>query len=271
MTTKRRASYAKPKAGSHLVMVLPDLHFPEHDPRALRSVLKAHAILKPAKTVILGDWLDAGVFKSFPDRARFEAAQDFFNEEVKPCNKTLSQLERNTDEIIYIEGNHEWRVEKYLARGDAVVRHLSDKITPKTLLSENRKKPFKWIPYSVPGSSVPHYKIAKDLIAVHGWSHAKHASAKHMEIARSYSVVHGHTHRTQLHTGRNPIDGQIIKAWSPGCLSNLEPKWIHGRPTDWTQGIDLIYVTNDLKNWTNYTVTIQNGTMILPGGVKISA
>lgn len=252
-------------------MVLPDLHFPDPDERALSAVLKAHRLLRPAKTVILGDWLDAGAFKRWPGRARFDAAQDFFKKEVKPCRAVLSKLEKNTDEIIFIEGNHEWRVEAYLANSDAVVKHLSDHLSPKALLGEGRKKPFKWIPYATDNGTLPHYKIANDLIAVHGWSHSKHASAKHLDIARTHSVIHGHTHRAQSHVTRDPITGRILKAWSPGCLSSLQPRWLHGRPTEWVHGIDLIYVGHHKKNWTNYTVMIQDGTMILPSGVKVTA
>lgn len=270
MTTIKRVTSAKPKRGSHLVMVLPDLHLPNHDPRALAVAMKCHKILKPQRTVILGDWLEADQFSKWPKQARFERAQDFFEYEIKPCNQLLDDLQKNTDELVFIEGNHEWRVERYLAGSDPVVKALGDYISPRALLSQGRKK-FDWVPYSDPGATIPHYKIANDLIAVHGWSHSTHASAKHLDMARSFSVIHGHTHRAQSHTARNPVTGKILKGWSVGCLSSLSPKWAHGRPTNWVHGLSLIYVRNDLEDWTDYNVLIREGTVVLPGGEKISA
>lgn len=262
-----------PRPGSHLVMVLPDLHIPHHDRKALGCALEVHALMKPKRTVILGDWLDAEAFSSHAVSSRAEErAQTYYEGEIQPCRRLLDRLEENTDEIIFLEGNHCHRVERTVTSIGGVMLDLADLVSPQRLLSSNRAKPFTWISYvPKPANPLPHYRIAKDLIAVHGWSFAKHAAAKHLEIARNYSVVHGHTHRAQSFTARDPIDGRTLKAWSPGCLSKLQPLYMQHIPTDWVHGFSLIWCTDDLKRWTDYTVQINNGVCILPDGRKVTS
>lgn len=259
-----------PRPGSHLVMVIPDIHFPDHDESALRCVLDAHRLLKPRRTVLLGDVLDCAGFSQHGRKSKNERLVNFLTEEIEPCRKFLTQLEKNTQEIIFIEGNHEWRVERLITKEQGAFEAIEDLILPKKLLAQNRKKKFTWIPYSAtPTTPLPHYRIAEDLIAIHGWSHAMSAAKKHLDIAKRWSVVYGHTHRRQADEVREPIDNEIYAAWSPGCLSQLQPVWGHSSPTNWTQGFSLIWVRNDLKDWTEYSPRIKKGVCILPDGRKV--
>jgi UDP-2,3-diacylglucosamine pyrophosphatase LpxH len=264
------------KSSSHLVMVLPDLHLPVHDRSALRIVLKAFDYLKPQRLVILGDWLDAAFASAHPASSRKEAKQGgYIASEIEPCRRLLEEFEEHAKEIIYIEGNHEFRVERLITRNGGAWLAIPELVLPSKLLSMNRKKKFTWIPYqhnatSKDGYSLPHYKIADGLIAVHGWSTSKHSARKHLELVRGWSIVHGHTHRAQSDSARHPMTGRVNQAWSPGCLAQLQPMWRHGSPTEWTHGFSLIYCRNDLSKWTAYTVTIDQGECILPDGTKIT-
>lgn len=253
---------------SHLVMVLPDLHFPYHDPEVLSVVLRTHALLKPERTVILGDWLDAGGFSSFGNESLAQrGASNFARDEIDPCNDALDQLQENTKLLVYIEGNHEFRVEKCAANLGKTFEGIYDLVSPERLLSRDRKG-FKWVPYR---EKLSHYKIADDLLALHGWSHSKYPAARHLDLTRSYSVVFGHVHRQDTAVRRDPITDRIIKAWSPGCLSKLQPMYLAHEPTDWVNGFSLIYVKNDLSRWREFTVTIQDGEAVLPDGRLVSA
>lgn len=260
-----------PRSGSHLVLVLPDMHVPLHDRAALGCVLAVHDFLAPAKTLILGDWLDCEAFSSYPRNQKMEDKATLYHEdEILPVRAILERFEKRSQEIIYLAGNHEHRVERKLIELGEVGAGIANLVDPGKLLGKGRKAGWQYIEYSRrPGSPLPHYKIAKDLIAVHGWSFAKHAAAKHLEIARSYSVVHGHTHRAQSYTAREPITGRTIKAWSPGCLSQLQPIYMQHSPADWVHGFSLVYVSDEQDAWTEYTVEIKNGVCFLPGGQKI--
>jgi UDP-2,3-diacylglucosamine pyrophosphatase LpxH len=253
-------------------MVLPDLHIPHHDPHALACVLEAHAMLKPKRTVILGDWLDCEAFSSHQVSSRAEERAQTFNEgEIQPCRRLLAKLEENTDEVIYIEGNHEFRVERTVVREGGVLLDLADLVSPRRLLSEGRGKPFTYVAYTQkPGQPLPHYKIAKDLIAIHGWSFAKHAAAKHLDIARTVSVVHGHTHRRQSFELPEPLTGRTLVAWSPGCLARKQPLYMAHTPTEWAHGFSLVWVNQERDDWTEYSPRIKGKGVVLPDGRKVS-
>jgi len=264
------------KKGSHLVMILPDLHLPVHSRSALRIVLRAFEHLKPQKVIILGDWLDAAFASAHPASSREEAEQGgYISSEIEPCRRLLEQFEEHAKELVYIEGNHEFRVERLISREKGAWLAIPELVLPKSLLSMGRKSDFTWVPYqhnAAPrdGYSLPHYKIAEGLIAVHGWSTSKHAARKHLELVRGWSIVYGHTHRAQSDTARHPMTGLVNKAWSPGCLAGLQPMWMHGSPTEWTHGFSLIHCRNDLSKWTSYSITIDQGECILPDGTKIT-
>jgi len=255
--------------GYHLVMVLPDLHVPYHDELALSCVLKTHDYLKPKRTIILGDWLDAEPFKTHPTKNLLEAkAYDFKRDEVDPCNDILDTLQKNSDLLVFIEGNHEFRVERAAAAGNHKgFSSIYSLISPKHLLGANRKN-FIWVPYQ---KQLSHYKITKDLWAFHGWSHAKHVAETHLNYLMSVSAVFGHVHRQQAAVRRNKVTDKLIKAWTPGCLCKLQPLWDTQTPTDWVHGFSIIYVKNDGSHWFDYTINIENGTCVLPGGKLITA
>lgn len=272
MAKKKSSSNRK---GSHLVMVLPDLHLPVHDRSALRIVLKAFDHLKPRRVVILGDWLDAAFASAHPASSREEAKQGgYIANEIEPCRRLLQQFEEHAEQVIYLEGNHEFRVERLITREKGAWLAIPELVLPKQLLSMDRKKEFIWVPYQHNASKdayrLPHYKIADGLIAVHGWSTSKYAARKHLDLVRGWSIVHGHTHRAQSDTVRHPMTGNINQAWSPGCLAQLQPMWQHSSPTEWVHGFSLVYCRDDLSRWTSYTVTIDRGECILPDGTKIT-
>jgi len=252
-------------------MVLPDLHIPEHDERALECVLKAYKYLRPDEVVILGDWADCGQFSSHGVQSLAELkAHRFVEDEIDPIKAVMDKLQKYKNKLVYIEGNHEWRVERWAAKwGGRLGPDFYNFMSPRKLLSEGRKK-FTWIPY---GDNLAHYQItpalqhSSELWALHGWSHAKRASAIHLDRAVSVSIVHGHTHRMQMETRREPSTGRILKSWSPGCLSKLQPLYQANRPTQWTHGFSLVYIGQ--SSWTDYTVTIHNGQCVLPNGKEI--
>lgn len=253
------------KRGSHLVMVLPDLHVPHQDEAALSCVLRVHRKLQPRRTVILGDWLEAAAFSSHPPKSLDDArAHDFMRDEVAPCNAILDKLEANTREIAYIEGNHEDRVTRMCANGGPLAS-VHDLIAPEYLLGRGRKR-FTWVPYS---RSLSHYKIADDLIAFHGWSHAKQAASVHASLLKGVSGVHGHTHRAQEWIDRDPLTDRVQIVWSPGCLRDLQPNFMAHKPSGWVHGFSLVYVRNDLTRWTHYTVLIDRGQCVLPDGSQV--
>lgn len=267
-TKKIQSRVSNPKPNNHTVLVLPDLHIPFHDEEALGVVLHSIEIIRPERVVILGDWIDAAAMSTHPAKSLQELrSQDFYETEIKPCNKVLDQIQKYCNHLIYIEGNHEARVEKTAAQMGGAFASVYNLVSPRTLLGGGRAN-FEWIPFN---SHLAHYEIAQDLWALHGFAHGTHASFTHLNALRSVSIVHGHTHRAQMYATRNPVTKKVIRAWSAGKLCLDQPLWQLNNPTGWVTGFDVIYVKDDLSEWQNYTLTIQNGETILPGGRTVKA
>jgi len=255
---------------SKLWFFFPDIHIPEHDEAALEVALRAHEKLKPDNTVFLGDVMDCGLFSAHSKRSIPESlAYDFKEKEIDPTQALLDRAQKSTKGTThYLCGNHEERIQRWAANNGQIALSLYKMLDPCEFLSKGRKN-FKIVPYSIPtGDRMGYVQVAPDLVAVHGWSFAKNAARVHMDRSRSRSIIYGHTHRAQSESGRDPWTGGPIKAWSPGCLSKLQPLYaVGGTPTDWSHGISIVYVGRD--SWTEYSISITNGSCVLPNGSEI--
>jgi len=271
-----------PRRGSHILAVFPDLHVPFQDPACLSIIKKFVARYKPERIAILGDWADATTATSHQfcnlENRRDASVRDVLRDEYKPVNKILDHLQKHTKQTIYLEGNHEFRIQSIAARSQSeFIRSVYSLVSPHNNLIANRKDII-WVPYSpTVGLSkielIPESEQCSALWAVHGWSASNRASDTHLKkVNYRVSVVHGHVHRaTRTQPIVEPLGQRTIKAWSSGCLSELRPFYQHGRPNNWVHGFDVIYCKNDSSAWTVFHVEIKNGRAILPGGEEIRA
>jgi predicted phosphodiesterase len=262
----------KKATGSNLVIIVPDTHFPNENKEAVAIVKRAIAALRPSRTVFLGDLIDCGAFSAHTAKSIKELRQsNFFEEEIKPANQFIDIAQKYTKgDTIFVEGNHEWRVERFCIDHGFGAQAIYEAISPQYQLSKGRSD-FRYIPYiqnADPGFS--YYEITKNLIAVHGWSFAAAAARVHLQKARSRSVVFGHTHRQQSEASRDPFTKERVVAFSVGCLSEIQPVYMHA-PNDWILGFGLVYISkSNPRDWTEYSLTIQNGRVILPDGKEIN-
>lgn len=242
------------------VLLVPDCHFPEHEPVAQSVVVRAAAMMRPDVIIQLGDILDCAGFTTHPPKTMAEGKFDnYLEHEVKPAKAFLKALSKHTKKLVLVEGNHENRVERWAMRdkgGSAVYEMVS----PRKLLADCVDK---WVPYRDPLS---HYEICRGLWAVHGWSYGKHATTEHLSRSSNFSIVHGHTHRIQSSTRKDPVSGRLLEAHSFGCLSKLQPLWQGANPTDWAHGFGVVYVDDTNHSHWIYTVKIENAQAILPNG-----
>ena len=261
-----------PKRGSHLVLVLPDMHIPFHDREAWAVVRKVGRKLRPQRTVILGDFINGTPFsRHAPQSLRETAKRDFKAFEIDPANKVLDEIEGFTrGEVAYCFGNHEGWVERAAARSSDGMGSVFGLIDPAHLLAGHRKR-VRVIRYGR-DVSLPdyHYKITPDWWAFHEIGHGQHAAATVLRHLPNVSSSFGHVHRVQSVTKRLH-DGRIVTAATCGCLAQLAPEYMGGKPSGWAHAFELGYVSNDLKSHQRYTVLIKNGSCILPDGTRISA
>lgn len=93
------------------ILFIPDVHAPYQDQRAWNLVMKVARYYKPVTVVVLGDFIDNYRISSYSkDPRRLGNLQD----EWAIAGRMLRQLESVSQRRIYIEGNHEYRLHRYL-------------------------------------------------------------------------------------------------------------------------------------------------------------
>lgn len=202
-------------------VVLSDIHFPYHDSKALKAVYK-FLEQTPVDTIILnGDILDFYDVSSFDkDPARINSLQ----KELDLANKFFYKLRSlsSSSRIIFVKGNHEDRLERYLKKHPELYSLEALKL-PNLLNLDNY-----CIEYKDKGFKLGSLKI------IHGTIVRKFSgyTARAEMEKNDCSGISGHTHRLAVYYKRTP-SRDLMWAES-GCLCDLNPEYVDC--PSWTQG-----------------------------------
>lgn len=95
------------------MLFLPDTHSPYHDKRAYNLVERVVEKVRPKKCVIGGDFPD---FYAISQHSKDPKREDRFEREVAITKRLLRRVESwGFNDKYYIEGNHENRLDRYIA------------------------------------------------------------------------------------------------------------------------------------------------------------
>ena len=256
---------AKAKAKSKTMLAFGDVHVPHQNPRALEVFCRVAERIRPDLIVCLGDILDCGQFSTHPPT--YGVPETDYHEDLKTANALLDRLQKVCGRLVMVEGNHEYRLDRWAA-ATAEGRGAYSMLAPRLQLTRNRTR-CTYVPYGSADGRYPHYAINNRIIAVHGWSYAKQATRNHLQISQGKSVIHGHTHRADTHIAQNIWSpGQIIQARGAGCLCKPIPLYGTGRPVEWVNAFIIGYLGR--RSDTLYTVPIMDNRCILPDGVEVA-
>ena len=255
---------AKAKGRSKTMLAFGDVHVPHQNPRALEVFCRVAERIRPDLIVCLGDILDCGQFSTHPPT--YGVPETDYHEDLKTANVLLDRLQKVCGRLVMVEGNHEYRLDRWAA-ATAEGRGAYSLLAPRLQLTRNRR--CRYVPYGAADGRYPHYQVNNRIIAVHGWSYAKQATRNHLQISQGKSVIHGHTHRADVHISQNIWSpGQVIQARSAGCLCKPIPLYGTGRPVEWVNAFIIGYLGR--RSDTLYTVPIMDNRCILPDGAEVA-
>ena len=252
------------KASSKTLLAFGDVHIPyQHDP-AVEIVCRVAEKVKPDLIVCLGDLLDCGQFSTHPPI--HGVTETDYHDDLQKANELLDRLQATCGRLVLVEGNHEHRIDRWAA-GTSEGRGTYNMLAPRIQLMRGRKR-CTYIPYGSSDGRYPHYKVNNRIIAVHGWSYARHATKAHLTMSQGKSVIHGHTHRADSSIIQNIWhSGQTVQSRSAGCLCKPIPLYGTGRPVEWINAFILGYLGR--RSDSLYTVPIMSDRCILPDGSEV--
>lgn len=263
----KRIKVRQAKPGKSFVRVcIPDSHGEHVDWTAAEAMVADIAVLSPAEVVWLGDHLDCGGTFSAHQRTYTKELTESYASDVAAANRLLDLVQEAAPNARhhYIAGNHETHVERWAVRNVAQndVAHFLERIGPAAEL-RLKERGFEYYrssefyhDLSIPGT----IRLGK-CCYTHGIGASKHATAVHAERF-GMSVVHGHTHRAQSIIMRT-VGSSAVGAWCPGTLAKLQPLYAHTRPTDWSHGYLVQFVSAATGRFTSLNIPIFSGKTML--------
>jgi len=220
-------------------VVLPDMHVPFQDNKAIKLALKVVSYLKLDRIIQLGDFQDFYSISRFDkDPNRIDSMQEELDTGFEIWKKIKKAGKKA--KLEYTEGNHEFRLRRYLWRHPEL--H-----SLKALKLENVLR--------VKELGIKFYRtddicyINRNLIVTHG---AKDDGCKLAQYS-GYSAkntlerigipgISGHSHRLAAHY---KTDFNDTKEWyEAGCLCQLNPEYV--KKPNWQQGFVVVRYTDRL-------------------------
>lgn len=231
-----------PRDDSHLtVFVQPDAHCPYHDPRALELILRVLEHVKPEVAVVLGDHFD---FYAISDHRKDPKRRLDLEAEIASGDAVLRDYERLGvfKRKIFCQGNHEWRLDRYIAdkaqdvyRALAPAGLLSTRSLPEAL--DFKARGWEWVPYMDYGR-IGDFYFTHD---VHKAGKAAHEAAQ-SDFGKSTAI--GHVHRMRMMT-RGDVMGNFHTGAAFGWLGDwrqIDYKHRMQVKAEWPLGFGIVYI-----------------------------
>jgi hypothetical protein len=209
-------------------LFLGDWHVPYHDARAVDLAMAFASWFQPTSIYVLGDFLDCYPLSTYDrDPSRLTSLQNELDQ-GKALLKRLRAVAGRKCQITYLDGNHEFRLSRYLCRHPELSSLSSLNVSD--LLD-------------LPSLGITHHAYHTQLrwcglLVEHGdlISPTSGGSAKKMLESRGVSGISGHVHRLGSHF-RTDHRG-TLGWWENGCLCQPWAEWKIG-PPNYQQGFSV--------------------------------
>lgn len=216
-----------------LAAIIPDVHRPYHDIKAYNLMIQILKDLKPSEIVLMGDYAD---FYCVSSHAKDPRVFNLLTDEVEDVLNGLDELDKEFPDAtkIFIEGNHEYRLERYLVDKAPALFGVTD---TEHLLKLRSRPGWKFKPYS---PHQAHKVLGSHLIARH---EPLGTTAKATAGKALCSLVYGHIHRIE-ESHIVGLDDTNHVSFSVGWLGNKYNKVFHYVKThwQWQLGFGLVWV-----------------------------
>lgn len=215
-------------------MIIPDLHFDANKEihPAYKVVKRFAKSFKPGGVIFIGDVLDLYYISSFSKDDLKGVSRHTFQADFDLWNRELDYWCKLTDDIVVIEGNHEYRIEKLIQRMPMLEGAVE---VGNSANCDYKGRGIKYRRYWEKPYKLGHCHF------IHGWFTGIHHAKKHV-LRMGDNIVYGHTHDVQSFSVKTLADNHEVSAWSIGCLTDRQPDWLKGRPSSFMHAFGVLYL-----------------------------
>ena len=236
------------------LMIWPDSHIPYHDKRAFKLVHKVAKDFKPDTIVLQGDFAD---FFCVSSHSKNPNRRNNLESEVEAVNAELDKLDAlGAREKIYVSGNHEDRLERYLM--DKAPELFNVVKIPQ--LFNLKERGWKYVPYK------SDTRVGK-LNLTHDCGSAGRNAIFNALGTYQHNIAIGHTHRLAYIVEGN-AHGETHVGASFGWLGDAkQADYMHRvrAARDWAQGFGIGYLDTNTGTVYLVPVPIINYTVVVEG------
>jgi predicted phosphodiesterase len=259
--------------GDKVRVTVGDVHGCNMDREAVAALLADVRRIQPHEIFLMGDIVNCGTFLAQHHTLGYVAeTTETWEDDIRAANWFLDQLRLAAPNavIIYIEGNHEQRIERWsISVTMRAGGHASDAQAlldregiPARLSLKQRAITFYRMAECYDGLTVPGFIRRGKLFYTHGsFVTSKHAT-RDIQSKVTGNVVFGNTHRAQAEVVRK-VNVGVIGAWNPGCVCKLQPLWLNTNPTDWTLGYGLEFIARS-ENFLHINMPLIGESLLSP-------
>jgi predicted phosphodiesterase len=210
----------------------------------------------PDVLIYLGDFIDVPYLSKYEKNNKLMLGNKLRQE----YDEVMAIMDRHINiskasEIYYIEGNHEYRVRKFLEDYPAGEGFIEIPIAMKL-----KDRGIKWV-------ELNDWVRIGNIFFTHGMYHNTYHARKHLDTHQR-NIIYGHLHTNQVHSGYHPFDKDLpYVAKSIPCFCELNPAYMRNRPNQWLNGLYQCEIEESGLFWDN-TIVIVNGEFRIIGTNK---
>lgn len=239
-------------------LIVPDLHIPFHDRKALKLMLKVASSIGVDEVVLLGDVVD---FYSVSQFGKDPRVSTLLTEEISAARAFLDELDSlfPSAKKVYLSGNHEQRLENYLIDKAPGLFGLTE---VRFLFGLNQRPLWTYVPF---GRAQGYRVLGSELYAFH----RPKASTPKQHISRVFvSSLYGDIHKIES-AHAVTLDGRHLLAHCPGWLGDVSSRVFDYMPSvpQWQLGFAVVYLDTSTSLFHVEQFEIKNHSTILHGKI----
>lgn len=227
--------------------IITDAHVPYEHKRRYASMMNCFSDAQLDGLYIIGDFADAyGLQQHGP---RNPGVMESFKDEVEAVNKRLDEIDQMLPDKKkgYVEGNHEYRFERYLHNNAPALFGVTEL---KTLFRIDSRPGWQWLPYG------PHQlgKVLQSKLYIR--HEPSTTSLMQMPKEHGVNVTFGHIHRIVESYHRN-LKGEQHVSFCSGWMGDARLNQIFGYVrghNKWQNGFTIVDVDPETGNFYHQTI-----------------